>query len=271
MSEQVGLTVLLIGLVGAMGLLALRFTSASYSYDGATVRKVARPSAKSRIGLNLCRYGLALLLSVGSGVAPVWADSPLTSTDIHGAYGDIPIVAQAKAQALLSPEVAAYLAAPSNPIDVKAAVINALSWSSEGKHNAELFRFYLQLLHQQDGRSWSPLRLSDQLPADLELDLHRLSAEELFCLGYLTVLDDYFHPAQGLPLLARAVVLRPDSVTIAIVHALAQAQVAMETNWCRMWQVTDAVLRNDRLTPDLRPEALKQIVDYMVNYRRYCR
>ncbi|HHT9109297.1 MAG TPA: hypothetical protein ACFYD9_11675, partial [Candidatus Wunengus sp. YC64] len=75
---------------------------------------------------------------------------------------------------------------PENPIDVKAAVINGLSWRFEGKNNAELYAYYLALLYH--------LSIT-------ELDTAFLSADEIFCLGYLTVMDDYFHPEYAIQLL----------------------------------------------------------------------
>lgn len=45
----------------------------------------------------------------------------------------------------------------------------------------------------------------------------------------------------------------------------------MDTDWCKVWTLTDEVLQNDRLRRDLRPQALQHIMEYMENYQSYCR
>lgn len=56
----------------------------------------------------------------------VFADSPITSTDFYRAYTDVSIVKTAKEKGVMDKEIANYLHSSKNPIDVKAAVINAL-------------------------------------------------------------------------------------------------------------------------------------------------
>ena len=68
-----------------------------------------------------------------------YADSPLTSTPISNAYEDLEIVKKAKASGEMNSEFALFLHNESNPIDKKAALINALGWDFNGKKNAMLF------------------------------------------------------------------------------------------------------------------------------------
>ncbi len=184
--------------------------------------------------------------------APVWADSPITSTDFAKAYTDVAMVKQADKIRVLNLEIAGYLCDPGIAVDLKAAVINALSWDLDGKHNAELFKYYLALRHQQT--------LS-------QLQTEELTADELFCLGYLTVMDDYFDPDPALPYLEAAQRKNPKSFTVAIIGALAQAQKLMDSNWADVWKVTERVLEDKNLKSDLRSKAKQIIVDYMVLYR----
>ncbi|HQU32455.1 MAG: hypothetical protein HRU72_08615 [Planctomycetia bacterium] len=183
------------------------------------------------------------------------ADSPITTTDFYRAYLDVQIVQRAHLEGVMGLEIAEYLSSPENPIDVKAAAINALSWRFEGKNNAELYMYYLGLLYHV---------------SILELDTDFLSADEIFCLGYLMVMDNYFDPAHALPLLEVAQKAMKDSFTVSIILALTKAQIILTEDWCAVWKLTEKVLENRALNLDLRPEAIKIIVDYMILYKDYC-
>jgi hypothetical protein len=185
------------------------------------------------------------------------ADSPVTSTPFHQAYLDIGIVKEAKASGVLTEKIFSYLSSPENPIDVKAAIINALGWKLEGKSNC---RTLYELLAQKREVSLQTLIDHTEL----------LGSDELFCLGYLQLMDDYFHPEKAIPLLELAYQKRPKSFTVSIVFALARAQLMMDSNWCQVWKITDEVLQNERLNEDLRPAAKKIIIDYMILYKSEC-
>ena len=184
------------------------------------------------------------------------ADSPITATDFYEAYIDVKMVERAHLEGVMGLEIAEFLTSPENPIDVKAAVINGLSWRFEGKNNAELYAYYLALLYH--------LSIT-------ELDTAFLSADEIFCLGYLTAMDDYFHPEKALPLLAEAHKMMKESFTVSIILAIAKAQIPFDSDWCEVWRLTEEVLQNKELKQDLRPEAIKRIVDYMSLYKEYCK
>ena len=185
------------------------------------------------------------------------ADSPITSTPFSGAYTDLEIVQQAAAAGVINGDIAAYLAAPGNPVDVKAAVVNALSWKFEGKNNAELFTWYLALKYH------TPLE---------KLNYEVLNPGELFSLGYMMVMDDYFNPGKAVPILeASAKADKTRSFTIAMILALTRAQTAMETDFCEVWQLTEDVLDDKSLKRDMKPEALDIILEYMNSYVDYCK
>lgn len=184
------------------------------------------------------------------------ADSPITATDFYKAYMDVKMVERAHLEGVMGLEIAEFLTSPENPIDAKAAVINALSWKFEGKSNAELYAYYLALLYHV---------------SVAELDTEFLSADEIFCMGYLTAMDDYFHPEKALPLLEEAHKMMKDSFTVSIIMALTIGQKVMDYDWCAVWRLTEEVLKNKELKQDLRPEAVKMITDYMVLYKEYCK
>lgn len=196
----------------------------------------------------LCKLiiAAALMCSVfftGSGSALVYADSPVTSTAIYKAYLDVEIVAEAEKSGL-NRTVADYLALPGNPLDVKAAVINALysdlTWSDR-----DYAEEYAQLVYGKSTAS---------------LDKSTLSAQELFVIGYLKVLDHYLDP--DITWITAAHKALPDSQTAALIQALAASQQNMDCGWI----ITDQVLNNTKLTKDLRPEAVAIITEYMSLY-----
>lgn len=197
---------------------------------------------------------LLILLFVFPGISQ--ADSPITATDFYEAYKDVKMVQRAHLEGVMGVEIAEFLSSPENPIDHKAAVINALSWRFEGKSNAELYTYYLGLLYHM---------------SITELDTDFLSADEIFCLGYLVAMDDYFHPENAIVLLEEAQRMMKESFTVSMVLALVRAQIAFEQDWCEAWKIIEQVLQNADLKQDLRPEAKKIIVNYMILYREYCK
>jgi len=197
-----------------------------------------------------------IILIIGAGIlfcSLALADSPLTSTAFHKAYLDVAMVKQAKQKGVVDRAVADFLVDNKIALDVKAAAVNALGWSSDGKKNAEAFS-----------------RLAFDKPLK-DVDINKLDAENLLCLGYMIALDDYFHADKALPYLEKAREKKPKSYTIAIVLALVKAQVAMDSDWCQVWKTAKTVFDNNKLTEDpLRKEAMKIIFDYVVLYRSDC-
>ena len=98
------------------------------------------------------------------------------------------------------------------------------------------------------------------------------NAEELLCLGYLTVLDNYFDPKPALVILEKAKTKNPGSYTINIIYALVQAQIYLDDNkWCKVWKVCDNVRNNSSLIMDLRKKAADTIFEYIDIYKEECK
>ncbi len=185
--------------------------------------------------------------------AALWADSPITSTTFYEAYRELEIVREANNSGVVDLEIAGYLYSKSIPIDLKAAVINALSWSTSGKRNSDLFSYYLSLQYG--------------ITRD-ELSLDIMEADELFCLGYLMVMDNYFRPSGAVPFLERASSQMGKSFTVAVILAIVKAQEkTMAQNFNGIWDLIEAVLQDPWLEHDMRREAEEIIVDYMSLYR----
>jgi len=178
------------------------------------------------------------------------ADSPLTSTTISDAYKDIDMVVKAADKGKVTSEIARFLTSKDNSIDEKAAVINAVGWKFEGTEHAEQFckRVYKK-----------PLK-------DIKLD--ELDGDALFCIGYLQALDDYFHPEKALPYLEAAQKKNEQSLTVALILALAKAQSIMDSDdHCEMWNIVYRALNDKSLYQDMREGAKKIIRDYMILYK----
>lgn len=182
----------------------------------------------------------------------VIADSPLTSTPFHEKYNDVDIVLTAEQTGIMNQEFADYLHDESNPVDVKAAIINALGWSTDGKSNAVI---YNSLIHKK------------QITED---DILNLSTNELFVIGYLMAMDDYFNAGKALPYLKQAGKNNRSSFTYSIIIALVKAQIAMEKDFCKAWKYTNKVFSNKDLKQDMRENAAKIIYDYMIIYKNDC-
>jgi len=176
--------------------------------------------------------------------APSFADSPITSTNFHTAYLDLNIVQKAVDTKVMDTEIANYLF-KENPIDVKAAAINAMGWSSNGD-NADK---YSNIVY---GKSIE------------DIDIEKLSGEELFNLGYLLAMDDYFNVEEASYMLQKSKEKLDNSFTVSIVTAIVYSQ--RKSNWADVWAAADNVIKDEELQHDLRPEAAKTIIDYMSLY-----
>jgi hypothetical protein len=176
------------------------------------------------------------------------ADSPLTSTDFYEAYLDVPMVARAHAVGHMTPEIAVYLESPVNPLDARVAVVNALGWDFHGKQDADTFA-----------------RLAWGRPAAAVIPAP-LRGDELLVLGYLEVMDDYFHPARGLAVLEKAKDKLPHSLTVAAIVGLARAQRDMDKSFCTAGRDWSAVVDDTSLQQELRPQAVAAIQSYMGAY-----
>ncbi len=185
-----------------------------------------------------------------------FADSPITSTDIYKSYLDISAVNNAKESGVLNDYLAEQLLSDEVTIDVKVAIINALSWDFDGKNNAEIFKSYLLDQYKKE-----------------TFDMSYLSDHELLCLGYLTVMDDYFHPNEALPYFSQVSGELKTSYTSSLIHALVKAQMILHQykEWCKVWSIVDAVNNDNSLTMDMRLSAIIDVMEYIGPYEKYCK
>ena len=188
----------------------------------------------------------------------VTADSPITSTDFYEAYLHISEVEEANKVGVLSDKIAQYLLDSENSIDKKAAVINALSWDFDRKINAFLFKRHLKAKYQ--------------VKDDIDSLVKVMNDEELFCLGYMTVMDNYFDPEKSLIYFESASSSIRESYTFQIINALVKTQSLLEDQdkWCRIWTTINAVETNKELKVDMNTGGRKIILDYIKIYKDNC-
>ncbi|SFA77155.1 Copper amine oxidase N-terminal domain-containing protein [Cohnella sp. OV330] len=177
------------------------------------------------------------------------ADSPVTSTNFYEAYTDEPIIQKALQASGMTAELATYLADESSPLALRAAVINAIGWETEPTQRAEAYAQHAY------GQSLATLKQSE------------LRGDERFVIGYLLAMDDYLDTREAEQWLEDARRLLPDSFTAALIHAIVQAQEEMkDAGWAHVWKTVADVAFDPDLEMDMRPEAAKIIIDYMVTY-----
>ena len=196
---------------------------------------------------------LFLIVFIFSVISFLFSDSPLTSTPFYKAYSEINIIKEARVKGTLNLEMAEYLSSGSVSLDLKAALINALSWDFNGKNNSEFYKYYLGLKY---GVSVVDIQVSRLLP------------HEVFSLGYLQAMDNYFNVTDSLNLLELAMEDLDNRLSVNLVYVLVKTQGMMQSqDWSEIWPLFDSLINNESLLVDIRPEAVKIIIDYMVLYR----
>ncbi|MEW5740957.1 MAG: hypothetical protein AB1938_18700 [Myxococcota bacterium] len=204
----------------------------------------------------------ALPLGVLACASVALADSPLTSTDFHTAYRDVRAVQAAEAKDL---DATYTFLASDAPNDQKLAAANALGW--EGDYASGFV---------------THLAKSKGVP-ESALDAKALTASQRFVLGYLAALADYFEMkplepgakgvrgARPLTLLQSAAKALPDDFSVQYALALVQAQAAMNSSWCEVFQIPDAVVKRfPAAKRNLRPGALESAAGYLAAYEESC-
>lgn len=178
------------------------------------------------------------------------ADSPLTSTNFAAFYTEYEIVEYAMNNQVLDQKVIDYLISDKNPLDVKAAVINALSWTAATDRHPD----FLAALTQKYGTS----------------DMSAFSPGDLACFAYLSAMDDYFDVEQEAQWILMAIESRPESATFRMLYALIMGQLAMDYDWCSVWMFTREALNGIPDTRDMKTAAIQNIVDYTILYKSSC-
>jgi hypothetical protein len=183
----------------------------------------------------------------------LFADSPLTSTNFSKAYKDSEIIQLAsKTEGKLTIELMDYLSNNKNPIELKIALINVLGWSFDGQNNSTMFYNYLKEKSKLE-------------------DINEANADLLICYAYLKALDNYFDVEDAIIYAKKAKSKNKNSYTINIICALIEAQKAMDSDRCEVYNLTNNVRINNTLNQDMKEDSMSIIFDYMDIYKDNCK
>ena len=183
----------------------------------------------------------------------LFADSPLTSTNFSKAYKDSEIIQLAsKTEGKLTIELMDYLSNNKNPIELKIALINELGWRFYGQNNSTIFYNYLKEKSKLE-------------------DINEADANILICYAYLKALDNYFDVEDAIIYAKKAKSKNEKSYTINIICALIEAQKAMDSDWCEVYNLTNNVRINNTLNQDMKKDSISIIFNYMDIYKDNCK
>ena len=192
------------------------------------------------------------------GATVMFADSPITSTNFYVGYKSNDVIRVAKKEGTISSKMCAMLSNPDTSIDFKVALINALSWDIDGKDNYDI---YWEYLISKYGKS--NLMVTD------------LVGDEVLCLAYLKVMDNYNVTKDAMRLASYAVRKKKNSYTYQMIYSLIRAQdtfnrSSSSESWCRVYQVVAAVEQDENLTRDMNQIAIDEIFKYIDLYKDSC-
>jgi hypothetical protein len=196
-----------------------------------------------------------LVITVIFGLLSFIQASDLSKIKFHDAYLFDENVQLAIERGAVDGKIANYLMDETVGIDIKAAIINALSW--EGSiPNLSTFRMFLGRKYQVN---------------ESNLNIDNLTADEQFCLGYMTFLNDATDSGKAAAIIEKAKTQLPNSFTINIILSMAKANIAVEKgDWCAAWTTCEKVLNNASLSIDMESSAVDAIKSGLENLKEKC-
>ena len=186
-----------------------------------------------------------------------WADSPLTSTHFADAYSDHPMVQMADQmmQNDIPTTLLNFLADKNSPIDVRLAVLNKIGWNFDGTMvGAQLGEY---LMGRYGAKSEKKLA-------------KKLDAGTLAVYAYAKAMSNYFNVTVASELGHQAVKKNKNkSFSVALISALIDAQVYLDSDWGMIYKVVADVLHDGSLNLDMRQAAIDSIMEYINLYEKY--
>ncbi len=183
-----------------------------------------------------------------------YADSPITSTTFYSAYKDLKMVKYALEIKNIDTKIAKYLTSKRVRLDHKAAVINAISWDTKFHEKAKTFMEYVMTV----------------MPKHAADTTNQSCRDIYFCYAYLMCMDDYFDVKEPYLILQKLKKYYPDDYTAQMITALVSAQYNLDNDWCICWREVEKVENNFIKKVNMRADARKVIMDYMMLYKEYC-
>ena len=187
-----------------------------------------------------------------------FADSPLTSTPFYKGYMDIAIIkTAAKSNGIITEKQLQFLTNAKNPIAIKLALINSLSWNAKGKSNAPEYLAYL---------------FEKQPQLNYKNFINKASADQLICYAYLKAMDDYFN-VKSVSIFARQAMHKaPTSYSIHLIGTLIKVQPLLNSKkWCAIYTEMNQVRTNKKLKLDMRLISTAAIYGYTDGYKSECK
>lgn len=181
-----------------------------------------------------------------------WADSPLTSTHFSARYQNLPIMEVVEIDGLTD-QVVNFLMDSTAVLELRLAVVNYLGWDIEGQSN------YYYLL---DRARQIFLAFSEDEGAILE----QCTPDMLCVMAYAKAMDDYFDVADAARIAAMAERRCPQSRAIAMIHALIEAQITMDSDWCLLYRQMADKASQTFAKKDFTDWAVAQIMEYVNLY-----
>jgi hypothetical protein len=191
-----------------------------------------------------------------------WGDSPLTYTEFHKAYIDVPIVQSAlSSKGKISNEIMSYLVSDTNPLDVKLAIINAIGWSNNGAKRSEAYLNYVV----------KTKKYTAGINGNLLAFKWNATADELICFAYVRAMEDYFDVIYANEIAQLALQKNPNSLAVNLISGLIKAQGLFLLNeWCYAAIQFNAIEQNTLLTKDLRTDGKFIICEYVQSMGANC-
>lgn len=190
----------------------------------------------------------------------MWADSPLTSTNFAENYNDHPMVQMAlnlsdDSDTNIPVSMLDFLADKKSPIDVRLAVINAISWNFNGKTSGQQLFEYLSKRYKA--------QTADKIAK-------KVDAGTLAVYAYALAMSNYFEVEEAQKLAHKAVKKdKSKSFSVAFITSLIDAQVYLDSDWSMVYKVVNDVLHDGSLHLDMRQEAIDSVMDYIGAYKNY--
>ncbi len=182
-----------------------------------------------------------------------FADSPLTSSKFYQHYIGNPLVYEASETHDLSWDMAEYILDANNPIAIKVAIINALSWGDKAEGN------YSGLVS---------IAMDVKQPPSASKLFNILDGKTLICFAYLKALSDYFDVKEAVKMAKMAQKKDKDSYCVNFIAALIQSQDNFNANkWAMVYTVLDKVNNTTWRYDDLSDEAAASVMEYINLYR----
>ena len=189
-------------------------------------------------------------------MATSFASNPVTLIEFHNTFNYLEEVQYVTEHGQIDGRIVTFLVDQNNPIDEKAGIINALTANNKYSSNALTFKQFVARKYKEN---WE------------NLNLDKLTADELFCLGYLTILDEKGNSTNGIPMLELAEQKNPTSYTISLFRAMASAERSINSgNDCEGWKTCNAVKSNSSLNNDLDTGVANLIFDSMETFNNGC-